>query len=554
MKHEIITADMAYVKYEGGWGAEPFPPTPETHFYDLVKQTVYRHPLKTALISLGKKISYREMDELSDRLATALASLGVKKGDRVAVILPNTAQSVIAFHAIIKAGAVSVPCNVMFKAEEFIYILNDAGVEIVFCLDLLCGVIEGIKAKTKVKQIISVHPADISDAGGWIPPLLAGKKMDLPNTLDFTSLIEKYPPAPLKISINPRKDTALMIYTAGTTGAAKGVMETHYNMVSACLAHSHVLGLDYNDINLQILPMFHIGGYYLCLHSLFYKGGTVAMVPSFDPGEFLKMVAGYGVNTLVAPPTMYIALLNHPDFAKYDFKGFRVLIAAGAPVPAALQDSWLQKTGVELSQGWGMTEANAGAIVNLVNKKKLDSIGVPINGEVKIINKEGKMVKRGEIGEILYRGPQVAKGYWNKPKETRESFDADGWLHTGDAGYVSEDGFVYFVERIKDLIIASGYNIAPFDVESVILTHPAVREVAVIGMPDEYRGETVKAFVVLKEEFREKTSAEDIMEFCKDKMATYKRPRIVEFTAELPKSAVGKVLKRVLREEQAGKK
>ena len=345
-----------------------------------------------------------------------------------------------------------------------------------------------------------------------------------------------------------------MIYTAGTTGAAKGVMETHYSMVSACLSHSHCLGLDFNDINLQILPMFHIGGYYLFLHALMYKGGTVVMVPSFDPGEFLKMVAKYKANTLVAPPTMYIALLSHPDFAKFDFKGFKVLIAAGAPVPSAVQDNWYKSAGIELSQGWGMTEANAGAIVNLANKKKLDSIGVPLNGEVKIIDKDGKTVKRGEVGEILYRGPQVAKGYWNKPAETKEAFDADGWLHTGDAGYVSDDGFVYFVERIKDLIIASGYNIAPFDVESVILTHPAVREVAVIGMPDEYRGETVKAFIVLKEEFRGKTGAEEIMEFCKDRMATYKRPRIVEFTMELPKSSVGKVLKRVLREEQAGKK
>ena len=547
--------NMAYVKNEPGWCAEPMPPTPEKNFYELIRESVYRFPNKTALISCDKKISYKEMDEMSDRLATALADLGVQKGDRVAVLLPVSAQSIIAFHAVIKIGAISVPGNLMFRAEELTYILNDSGAETIIFLDVFYPLIQQVKAKTGLRQTISVHLADISETGCWIPPMLNPEKKEFPDAIDFTSLIEGYLPYPPQVSLDPKEDTALIIYTAGTTGPPKGVMETHFNMTHANLSHCHSLGMDHNDINLQILPMFHIGGYYLFLHPTLYKGGTVVTMPMFEPSAYLKTVDTYKVNTILGIPTMFVALLAQPNLSDYDLSHLRICFAAGAPVPAELQKRWLETTGVELFQGWGMTECNAGSIVNLPYKKDLSSIGVPITGEVKVVNPDTReMLPVGEVGEIMYRSPQVAKGYWNKPEETKESFQTDGWLRTGDAGYISEEGFVNFVDRIKDLIIASGYNISPFDVESVMMQHPAVMEVAVIGAPDEYRGETVKAYVVPKEEYKGKVNEEELLEFCKDKMATYKRPRIVEFIDALPKSSVGKVLRRELRKLEQEKK
>jgi long-chain acyl-CoA synthetase len=539
---------LSYVKNQVNWGAEPMPPTPERHFYDLIKESVYRFPLKTALISCDRKISYSEMDEMSDRFATALADLGVQKGDRICVMLPVSAQSIIAFHGIIKVGAISVPVNLMFKADELTYVLNDSGAQVIIFLAIFYPLIQKVKGSTGLRHIISVHLADISEPGSWIPSTMNPEKKTFPDAIDFMNCINDCPAYPPIVSINSKEDIALVIYTAGTSGPPKGVMITHFNMTHANLSHCHSVGICHNDMNLQMLPMFHIGGYYLFLHPTLYKGGTVALMPMFEPTQYLKMLDKYEVNTILGIPTMFIALLNHPDLSKYDLRRLRVCIAAGAPVPAEVQKVWLEKTGVELTQGWGMTECNAGAIVNVPNKKNASSIGVPTTGEVKIVDPDTReILPIGKPGEIMYRSPQVAKGYWNKPDETKEAFQTDGWLRTGDAGYMNEEGFIFFVDRIKDLIIASGYNISPFDVESSIMKHPGVMEVAVIGVHDEYRGESVKAYVVLKEGFREKVKPDDIIEYCKEHMATYKVPRLVEFIDTLPKTAIGKVLRRELR-------
>jgi long-chain acyl-CoA synthetase len=279
------------------------------------------------------------------------------------------------------------------------------------------------------------------------------------------------------------------------------------------------------------------------------------LMPMFEPTQYLKMIDAYQVNTMLGIPTMFIALLNHPELSKYDLGRVRICIAAGAPVPSEVQKLWKQKTGVDLSQGWGMTECNAGAIVNIPNKSNALSIGVPITGEVKVVDPETReILPVGKTGEIMYRSPQVAKGYWNKPEDTKETFQVDGWLRTGDAGYIDEDGFIFFVDRIKDLIIASGYNISPFDVESAMMKNPAVMEVAVIGVRDEYRGESVKAYVVLKEGYKDKIKSEDMLQFCKENMATYKCPREIEFIDALPKNSVGKILRRELRRVEQEKK
>ncbi len=540
--------ELAYIAFDPAWGYEEMPLVPEIPLFELLRRSAAEYREKTALISLDYKITYGEMDAYSDRLAAALAGMGVSKGDRVATMLPNCAQHVIAFHGIIKAGAVSVPCNVMMKGEELTYILNDSGAETVICLDLFYPLLQSIAQRTKVNNVITVHLKDFCAAGAWVPPLLDREKMQFPGTADLMEIISKPQPDPPRPDLDPRRDLALLLYTAGTTGFPKGVMETHYNMVYNCLSHSHLMGLNGEDVNLQIMPMFHTSGYFLGLHPVLYRGGTVVLMPMFDPGELLKIIDRYKVNVMFAPPTLYVALLNHSDISSYDLSHFKLATGCGAPVPTALQRKWKELTGVDLTNGWGMTETNCGGIMSLPHKKNLDSIGVPVAGEVKIVDPEGKTLPRGEVGEICFRGPQVARGYWNKPEETALAFDDEGWLHTGDAGYMDAEGFIYFVDRIKDLIISSGYNISPFEVESVIMKHPAVSETAVIGVPDPYRGETVKAFITLKGEYRGRITAEDIDRFCRENMATYKRPRIIEFVDELPKNAVGKVLKRRLRD------
>ncbi|WP_051273594.1 class I adenylate-forming enzyme family protein [Desulfotruncus alcoholivorax] len=540
--------DLSYIAFNPAWGYEAMPPVPEIPLQDLIRRFVEVYRDKTALISLNHKITFGQMDEYSDRLAVALIAMGVKKGDRVATMLPNCAQHVIAFHGIIKTGAVSVPCNVMLKADELAYLLNDCEAQTVICLDLFFPLFQALLPKIPVKNIITVHLKDFSTPDAWVPPTLKHDKMSIPGARDFMEILNTPVSEVPRPEITPFLDLALILYTAGTTGFPKGVMETHYNMVYNCLSHSHLMNLNSGNVNLQIMPMFHTSGYFLGLHPVLYQGGTVVLVPMFDPGELLKIIDRYKINTLFAPPTLFVALINHPDLPKYDLGHFKLATGCGAPVPTALQKKWKELTGVDLTNGWGMTETNCGGIMSLPNKKNLDSIGVPVAGEVKIIDPNGKTLPRGEVGEICFRGPQVAAGYWKKPDETARAFDPDGWLYTGDAGYMDQDGFIYFVDRIKDLIISSGYNISPFEVESVLMKHPAVAESAVIGIPDPYRGETVKAFITLKSDSRNQITVEDIDRYCRENMATYKRPRLFEFMNELPKSAVGKVLKRKLRD------
>lgn len=291
------------------------------------------------------------------------------------------------------------------------------------------------------------------------------------------------------------------------------------------------------------------------MHALptFYQGGTVIPMPLFDLEETFRVIQTYGVNVLCGPPTLYIALTSREDLLnKYSLKTLKITTASGGPVPPAVQEKWKGLTGITLSNGWGMTETNSGGSMCIPGsgREKTESIGYPIYGEMKIVDDSGRVVPRNEQGEILFRGLQVAKGYWNKPEETKQTFQSDGWLRTGDRGYIDEEDFVYFVDRIKDLIIASGYNIAPVEVENVLYKHPAVSEAAVIGIPHEYRGETVKAFIVLKDEFKGKITEEEIIDFCRNKLATFKVPRVIEFRDTVPKSFIGKILRRVLREEE----
>ena len=297
------------------------------------------------------------------------------------------------------------------------------------------------------------------------------------------------------------------------------------------------------------MPMFHTAGYFLHLLPVMYQGGTVVPIPMFDIKDAFRVIETYKVNVIFAPPTLFIALMSQEKLMEtHDLTSLKVSIGCGAPVPVAVQENWLRCSGVRLVNGWGMTETNSGGIISIPGiKEKPDSIGIPVYSEVKICDEMGAIVNRNVEGEICYRGLQLARGYLNKPEATAEAFLTDGWFRTGDRGLIDDEYFVHFIDRIKDLIVASGYNIAPVEVENVIYTHPAVAEVAVVGVPDEYRGETVKAVVALKAEFKDKVTDQEIMDHCRKHLATFKVPKTVLFMDSLPKSAVGKILRRVLR-------
>ena len=548
---------LSYQIYDPSWGAGPIPPIPEGSLIDMFKATVEKNPDKTAVIFLDQKTTYAELDRLSDRLAAHLIKAGIKKGDRVATMLPNCLQHVVAYYAILKAGGVIVPFNVMLKSEEATYILKDSGAKLLIALDLIYPLVKPEVEKLGLAEVITVHVKDCADPSATIPPLLAGDKVPLEGTVDFMDAISGPDMEIPAVSFKPKEDLTMLLYTSGTTGFPKGAMITHYNVYASTVQLSAVTGLQSDDTFFMLFPQFHIAGYLLNLVPSVYLGATVLPVPMFDPGEAMKQIVRHKVSLFFSPPTGYIGMLNHPEFPNHDLSIIRKTVACGAPVPPALQKAWQEKVGTYLYNGYGATETTgvAPGIIEMENRKKFagETLG-SVMGELKIVDTNGEIVPRGTVGEMMFRGVGVVQGYWNKPDKTKEEFTEDGWWHSGDAGYMDEEGFVYFVERIKDLIIASGYNIAPVEVENYIYKHPAVQEVSVVGVMDEYRGETVKAVIVLKPDYAGQVTEKEIIDFCREKMAVYKAPKIVEFVPDLPKTATGKVLRRLLRDQHVSQK
>ncbi len=550
-------ASLSYLKYDESWYAKPIGDIPEISLGEMLRQLAQKYSSRTAVICLGHKLTYRELDRLSDSFASFLYRRGIRKGDRVAVFLPNTIQHLIAFFGIVKLGAISVPCNVMSKDRELSYYLNDSGAKAIIILDMFYEVLDRLLSKSD----IALETIVVCSLGDFMNPLkrtlgrLTGKLEKYSVPFD-SRLVFKFKdtvrqkPALVPVEIDPHNDPHIILYTAGTTGEPKGVVLTHYNFIFNLINTQAGEETSSDESCLVLFPMFHISGYIIFQMSCLYLGGKVILHPRFDAKEYLELIHKHRVTLFGAPPTVYVAFLSHPGFKKYDLSSLRFTFGCGAPVPSALQRRWHDAVGIYLTNSYGLTETTATATVSLTKRKNLEPscIGIPMGGEVAIMDEAGKILPRGEQGEIVYRGPQVMKEYWNKPAETKKVFTEDGWFRTGDAGYMDENGFLFFVERIKDLIVASGYNIAPAEIEAVILEHPAVKESAVISVPDEYRGETVKAFVVLKEGYVGKVTDDEIIEFCRERMAAYKYPRRVEFIDELPKSSTQKVLRKILRE------
>jgi len=545
---------LSYVKFKPEWGVSPPSPLPQQPAYTILTDSARKWPEKVALICCGRKVTYEELNSLSDKLAQVLVErFGVKKGSRVATMMPNCIQHTVAFFAILKAGAVAVPCNVMYKPRELAYQINDAEVETILALDTFYPIIAEVIKATGLENIILTNIRDFAERGEEIPDRFKSDPINPPNTHDFIQLISESD-GNIDYAITDIEDLAMLLYTAGTTGQSKGVMEANRNIWACALPTVEILGFEEQDVNLQVMPMFHCSGYCLFQLPTLLSGGTVVHVPLFDPKSCIQWIAEHNVSVIFAPPTFYVGLMNEHNFKQYKFPSLRITFSGGAPQPEPLRLAWEKATGLNLLNGYGMTETmcQGASVLSLPNKYRIGAIGSAFNCEVKIVNDKGEIVERGTIGEIMFKGVGVAKGYWKKPEETAKAYTSDGWLHSGDAGYMDDDDFIYFVDRYKDLIVTSGYNVAPAEIESIIMSHPSVKETAVIGVPDEYKGEAIKAFVSLKEEWKREDIErlkESILEHCRKELAAFKVPKFIEIADEIPKSPVGKILRRKLRTE-----
>jgi len=516
---------------------------PNTPLSENLVRSSHDFPDAIATSLFGNDLTYKNLNETTNAVSHALIDLGVRPKDRVAILLPNTPSFVASYYGILKAGAFVVPTNPLYTPRELEYQLNDSGAETIITLGLFFPTILAVKEKTKLKNIIIVPFGEIDTKG--VP------------VIQFPDIVERYPKSEPRADIDPN-DIASFQYTGGTTGFAKGAMLTHRNLVAnveqCCWWNPWFEASLGNQTTLCVIPFFHSFGMTVCMNLSIRLALKMVLIPRFDIDMMLAAIRDHKPNLFPGVPTLYTAILNHPDAAKYDFKSIEIMNSGSAPLPVEVMDRFESLTGGRIMEGYGLSETSPVTHTNpLFGIRKTGSIGIPVSDtEAKIVDlEEGtREMPIGERGEVIIKGPQVMKGYWNKPEETKVTL-RDGWLYTGDIGYMDEDGFFYIVDRKKDMIIASGFNVYPRDVDEVLYEHPKVLEAAVIGVPDEYRGETVKAFVVLKP--GETATADDIIGFCKQKLAPYKVPKIVEFTDSLPKTAVGKVLRKELRARELEK-
>ncbi|WP_369902379.1 long-chain-fatty-acid--CoA ligase [Bacillus manliponensis] len=531
------------------------------HVY--LKETSSKYPNKKALHFLGKDITFSELDRKVRQFANYLRKLGVGKGDRVAIMLPNCPQAVVGYYGTLLAGGIVVQTNPLYTERELEYQLHDSGAKVILCLDLVFPKVTNVQSSTQIEHIIVTRIADfLPFPKNLIYPFIQKKQTNLAVTVTESERIhvwksvERADDQALEISCDPEEDLALLQYTGGTTGFPKGVMLTHKNLVANTVMGIHWM---YNckegeEVILGILPFFHVYGMTAVMNLSVMQGYKMVLVPKFDIKMVLEAIKKHRVTLFPGAPTIYIALLNYPELDKYDISSIEACISGSAPLPVEVQEKFESITGGKLVEGYGLTESSPVIHSNFLWERRVPgSIGVPWpDTDSRVVSIEtGEPLPPGELGEIVAKGPQIMKGYWNKPEETAAVL-RDGWLHTGDVGYMDEDGFFYVKDRKKDMIVASGFNVYPREVEEVLYENEKVQEVVVIGVPDPYRGETVKAFIVIKEGVE--CTEEELDTFARKYLAAYKAPKIYEFRKELPKTTVGKILRRVLVDEELQKK
>ena len=535
---------------------------PHTSALALFEAAAERRPAAPAIHYFDTTLSYGELDRMAATLAASLTELGLDPGDRVALYLQNVPQFVIAQCAVWKAGGVVVPLNPMLKEAELSYHLNDAGARVLICLESLYErTARHVVPQTAVERVVTTSELDCLPPGAPVPPLLAeSTKLRFRETHDLVELCRS--PRARAAPRRPRgEDLAFLTYTSGTTGTAKGAMNSHANVVHNARVYQSWMQLGPDDVILGVAPLFHITGMIGHLAVAAQAEIPVILFYRFDVAEALRLVERWRATFTVGAITVFIAMASHPDVARRNLTSLRKVWSGGAPVAPAVVGRFREVTGAYIHNIYGMTETTSPShAVPLGVDAPVDpatgalAIGVPVPGaEARIVDLESgtRELPPGELGEIVVKGPMVVAGYWGKPEETAYAI-RNGWLHTGDVGKRDASGWFYLVDRKKDLIVASGYKVWPREVEDVLYQHPGIREAAVVGIPDPYRGETVKAFVALKEGFEGTVTGNDLIGFCRERLAAYKYPREVEIVDEVPKTPSGKFLRRMLRAEGPG--
>ncbi|MBI9109791.1 long-chain fatty acid--CoA ligase [Maridesulfovibrio ferrireducens] len=532
--------------------------------FDYLDRTAEKWPKRKAIEFQNWSITYEKLKNAAEVMAANLRKNGIKTGDRVALMLPNTPQMIISYWAVLKAGAVVTLTNPLYMETEIIHQINDSGAQIIITLDMLWPKLQKLRDKLPVRKYYITR---ISDALKFpLKQLYNLKSLKNHNTpkvpyngssiLKWKTLLEgkETYSAP---NIRPLEDTALLQYTGGTTGLSKGCNVTHANLganIQQFHAMLHKLGQQ-QEVVLGILPYFHIYGLTVCLNFSTSLGATMVPFPRYVPLDVLKAMHKLKPTLFPGAPSLYISLLQQKELAKFDIASIKYCLSGSSPMPVEAIQQFNSVFGSTIVEGYGLTEASPVTHLNpLDGTKKAGSIGVPLPGtDAAIVDMEvGSLhLPPGKMGELIVRGPQVMKGYYNKPDETAGAL-RNGWLYTGDIAYMDEEGYFYIVDRKKDMIISSGYNIYPREVDEILYEHPKIQEAVTVGLPHKTRGEVIKVYIVLKE--GQSMDRTEVIGYCREKLAGYKVPRKVEFRKELPKTMVGKVLRRALREEEAQKK
>jgi len=529
----------------------------------LLEESFSRYADRNAFVCMDKFLTYGELDSYSKRLGAWLQSRGMAPGARVAIMMPNVLQYPVALAAVLRAGYTVVNVNPLYTARELEHQITDSGAEAIIVLENFAHTVQQVRSKTPLRHVVV---ASMGEMLGGVKGMLVNfvvrnvKKMvpefSLQNMVTFKEALAQGARMPFQPVESKGSDVAFLQYTGGTTGVSKGATLTHRNVIANVLQSEEwskpALGEAGGEQVTYIcaLPLYHIFALTACAMLGMRTGAlNVLIVNPRDIPGFVKELAKYRFNMLPAVNTLYNALLNNPEFAHLDFSALRVCNGGGMAVQKAVADKWRQVTGTAIIEGYGLSETSPVATVNRCDVQEFTgSIGLPVpSTEIAILDDEGRALAIGEMGEIAIRGPQVMSGYWNRPDETAKVMTADGYFRSGDIGVMDAQGYVKIVDRKKDMILVSGFNVYPNELEGVIAGHPGVLECAVVGVPDEHSGEAVKVFVVRKDPG---LTADQLMDFCKQQFTGYKKPKYIEFRDELPKTNVGKILRRALRDEQ----
>ncbi len=503
----------------------------------LLKESARRAPNKTALIMDEVKVNYQQLEKQAINFAAVLQKLGVAKGDRTLLVIPNVPQFPVCFFGTAHLGAVNVPVNILYKEHEISFRLKDSAAKVLIVWeDYLEEAKKSCEAIESCEHLIIIKTIGKAATNGV-------------NIHDFETLMAQAANTDIELVFTGADDPALILYTSGTTGIPKGAVLSHFSIFyQSALVPLDGRGKKEHGVGIAHLPFFHVYGLFNVLCANIGLAGTITLLPRFEPGKVLEVIERDRVTDFAGVPTMYNRLLNHPDFTKRDLSTLDFCGSGGAPMPVELAEAWFAATGAEIQEGYGLTETGSGVTTNSVDhvKAKIGSAGKPMWGtDVKIVDEAGNKVPQGELGEVICRSPGMMNGYFNRPDANAKSY-VNNWLSTGDIGYLDAEGYLFIVDRIKEMIIRGGLNVYPRQIEEILYEHPAVQECAVIGVPHPDLGEEVKAVLYLKA--GQHVTEEEIKAYCKSKMAAFKYPRIVQILdTELPKSATGKIMKRLLK-------